>query len=184
MLRRQFFTTATLCGIVGTVGCLSGNNGDETTDTNDSDSESDQETDDEDDEPEHCEIASRDEQGTADPIEESATVDADEVDSAACGTKSAEAALTELDDQLEISIAGEPWVDPQFMQRDGEELAVVSVSTVGSGGEKTICPDPDWDFDKALAVLPRKVTLNVSTATETSECTFETRLQQQELWEG
>lgn len=182
MNRRHFLTTGvSICG-VGITGCLNDDNGsDENNSGTESEGVSSNDSENED-ETESCELASREEQGTAEPIERSAIKD-----DSGCGIQAAAEVIDYLDEHLDIELANASWISPAYSKTD--EQAVVSVyaqgrSSVEGDGEITTCPDPEWDFDDALEVLPSEITLILTNEDKEKqdECSHEVVLEQGTMW--
>lgn len=177
MNRRHFLATGVSVAGVGVGGCLTaggnengGDNESERKSTKDIESDDGTGT-------ESCEIKSRERRGNAEPIERTAIKD-----DSGCGIQAASEVIGHLDERLNVELESASWISPAYSITD--EQAIVSVYARGSDGEITMCPDPDWDFDDALEVLPSEITLILTDepGEKQGECSHEVFLEQGTRW--
>lgn len=121
-----------------------------------------------------CQLNHRVEQGQADPITVRAKIsDSDTVDED-CALRAAEAAASQMEENLDVEFYT-PWFQVSAKQKDSEYQPFLSIEPLVNEGH---CPDPNFDFDEAISVLPSEVEVTDKSSGKT-KCKHDIELTQQ-----
>lgn len=125
-----------------------------------------------------CDIETGRWQGEAQPIGTEVSIEQTDTLERRCGTEAADAAFSELDQQLDLDLNNKSWAEPMWGTHGEDTVEVRFRFVLNRDGSVQTCPADEVDIATARANLPSEatVTLLPNQSDDAYECTHKVEL--------